>query len=45
VSLGTLFLWRNRNHPLAVTSLFIAFFAYFLVFLYHLQYSTIIFLL
>jgi hypothetical protein len=44
VSLGTLFLWRNRNHPLAVISLFVAFFSYYLVFLYHLQYSSILFL-
>ena len=44
VSLGTLFLWRNRNHPLAVISLFVAFFSYYLVFLYHVPYSTILFL-
>ena len=40
VSLGTLFLWRHRNYQMAVISLFVAFFAYFLVFLYHLQFST-----
>jgi hypothetical protein len=44
VSLGTLFLWRYRNYPLAVVALFVAFVAYFLVFLYHLQYSTLLLL-
>jgi hypothetical protein len=44
VSLGTLFLWRNRNNFLAVTSLFVAFFGYYLVFLLHLRYSSILFL-
>jgi len=40
VSLGSLFLWRNRNHPLAVVAIFLAFFVYYLVLLYHLQYTT-----
>lgn len=40
VSLGTLFLWRNRNNALAVTCLFFAFFSYYLVLLFHLQYSS-----
>jgi hypothetical protein len=44
VSLGTLYLWRNRNHPLAVVSIFLAFFAYYLVLLYHLQYTTLVLL-
>ena len=44
VSLGTLFLWRNRSNALAVTSLFIAFFSYYLVLLVHLRYSSILFL-
>jgi hypothetical protein len=44
VSLGTLFLWRNRNNPLAVISLFIAFFSYYLVLLVHLEYSSVVFL-
>lgn len=44
VSLGTLFLWRNRNNPLAVISLFMAFFSYYLVFLFHLQHSSRLFL-
>lgn len=42
VSLGTLYLWRNRDHPLAVISIFLAFFAYYLVLLYHLQYTTMV---
>jgi hypothetical protein len=40
VSLGSLFLWRNRNHPFAVVAIFLAFFVYYLVLLYHLQYIT-----
>jgi len=40
VSLGTLFLWRNRNNSLAVVALFLAFFSYYLVFLYHIEYSA-----
>jgi hypothetical protein len=44
VSLGTLFLWRYRSNPLAVISLFIAFFSYYLVLLVHLEYSSVVFL-
>jgi hypothetical protein len=44
VSLGALFLWRNREHPLAVVSIFLAFLAYYLVLLYHLQYTTLVLL-
>ena len=44
VSLGTLFLWRNRHHPLAIVAIFLAFSAYYLVLLYHIQYLTIFFL-
>ena len=44
VSLGTLFLWRNRNNSLAVICLFFAFFSYYLVLLFHLQYSSRVFL-
>lgn len=44
VSLGTLFLWRNRSNPLAVVSLFLAFFSYYLVLLFHIQYSSTVFL-
>jgi len=44
VSLGILFLWRNRNNALAVVCLFFAFFSYYLVLLFHLQYSSRVFL-
>ena len=44
VSLGTLFLWRQRSNWLAVVSLFVAFFSYFWVLLVHLEYSSIVFL-
>ena len=44
VSLGTLFLWRNRSNALAVISLFIAFFSYYWVLLVHLEYSSVVFL-
>ena len=44
VSLGTLFLWRYRSNSLAVISLFLAFFSYYLVLLFHLQYSSTVFL-
>lgn len=41
VSLGILFLWRNRNNALAVASLFLAFFSYYWVLLIHLEFSSI----
>jgi len=44
VSLGTLFLWRLRSKPLAVISLFVAFFSYYLILLVHLEYSSVVFL-
>ncbi len=40
VSLGAIFLWRIRTRPLAVVGIFGTFFVYYLVFLYHLQYSS-----
>jgi len=43
VSFGTLFLWRYRSTPLAVTSLLLAFFSYYLVLLFHLQYASTVF--
>ena len=43
VGLGTLFLWRNRSSPLAVIRVVVAFFSYYLVFLFHLQYSSRVF--
>jgi len=44
VSLGTVFLWRLRNNPLAVTSLFLAFMSYYWALLVHLEYSSKVFL-
>ena len=44
VSLGALFLWRNRSRPLAVISIFFAFFSYYLVLLFHLRHSSTVFL-
>jgi hypothetical protein len=44
VSLGTLFLWRYRSNPLAVTSLFLAFFSYYWVLLIHLEYGSLVLL-
>ena len=43
VSLGTVFLWRHRSNPLAVVSLFAAFFSYYLVLLVHLEYTSAVF--
>ena len=37
VSLGSLLLWRNRRHPLAVVAIFVAFLAYYFLLLYHLR--------
>ncbi len=44
VSLGTLFLWRNRSNSLAVVSIFFAFFSYYLVLLVHLQFGSAVLL-
>jgi hypothetical protein len=40
VSLGSILLWYRREHPLAVIAIFFTFFAYYLIFLYHLQFSS-----
>ena len=40
VSLGSLFLWRQRRHPLAVIAIFGAFLVYYLVLLHHLRFSS-----
>jgi hypothetical protein len=40
VSLGSLLLWRLRQHPLAVIAIFGAFFVYYLVLLHHLRFWT-----
>jgi hypothetical protein len=42
VSLGSLLLWRQRRHPIAVVAIFGVFLAYYLVLLYHLQYSSVL---
>lgn len=42
VTLGSLFLWRQRTHPIAVIAIFAAFLAYYFVLLYHLQYSSLL---
>jgi hypothetical protein len=44
VSLGALYLWRNRSYPLAVVAIFLAFLVYYLILLYHLQYTTLLLL-
>ena len=40
VSLGTLLLWRRRDHPLAVVGIFAAFVTYYWVLLIHLRYAS-----
>ena len=40
VSLGTLLLWRRREHPLAVIGIFAAFMSYYWVLLFHLHYAS-----
>ena len=40
VSLGSILLWYRRHHPLAVIAIFFTFLAYYLIFLYHLQFSS-----
>lgn len=38
VSLGCVFLWRLRTHPLAVVGIFVAFAVYYLVLLLHVEF-------
>jgi len=40
VGMGSWLLWRQRAHPTAVVAIFIAFLAYYLVLLYHVQYAA-----
>jgi formate hydrogenlyase subunit 3/multisubunit Na+/H+ antiporter MnhD subunit len=40
VGLGSWLLWSHRERPAAVIAIFVAFFAYYLVLLYHLQYAA-----
>ena len=42
VSLGSLLLWRQRTHPIAVVAIFVVFLVYYFVLLYHLQYSSLL---
>jgi hypothetical protein len=39
VSLGTLLLWRRRDHALAVVGIFAAFILYYAVLLFHLSFA------
>ena len=40
VGMGSWLLWRRREHATAVVAIFIAFLAYYLVLLYHVQYAA-----
>ena len=40
VGMGSWLLWRRRHHASAVVAIFIAFLAYYLVLLYHVQYAA-----
>lgn len=40
VPLGALFLWRRRGHILAVCAIFFTFLIYYLILLYHLQFTS-----
>lgn len=42
VSFGSILLWRYRKRVLAVIGIFVVFVAYYLLLLYHLNYSTIL---
>jgi hypothetical protein len=40
VGMGSWLLWQRRHHASAVVAIFIAFLAYYLVLLYHVQYAA-----
>ena len=40
VGMGSWLLWQRRNHATAVVAIFIAFLAYYLVLLYHVQHAA-----
>ena len=42
VSLGSLLLWKRRDHPLAVVGSFVVFLVYYYLLLYHLKYFSFI---
>lgn len=42
VSLGSLLLWKRRQHALAVVGLFVIFLVYYYLLLYHLRFASFI---
>ena len=40
VGMGSWLLWQRRNHATAVIAIFVAFLAYYLVLLYHVQHAA-----
>ena len=42
VGLGSLLLWRNRDRALAVIGIFAVFLVYYLIFLYHVGYLSLL---
>jgi hypothetical protein len=40
VGMGSWLLWQRRNHATAVVAIFIAFMAYYMVLIYHVQYAA-----
>jgi len=40
VGMGSWLLWTRRDRPAAVVAIFVAFLAYYLVLLYHIQYAA-----
>ena len=40
VGMGSWLLWQRRHHATAVVAIFIAFLAYYMVLLYHVQYAA-----
>ena len=40
VGMGSWRLWRHRQSPFAVVGIFVAFMAYYVILLYHLQYAS-----
>jgi hypothetical protein len=42
VGLGSWILWRRRTHAAAVVAIFAVFLAYYVILLYHLQYSSLL---
>jgi hypothetical protein len=40
VGMGSWLLWRQRQSPIAVVAIFVAFMTYYAILLYHLQYAS-----